>query len=154
MSGIKENDFIASGLIVILVLCQKFIGTKIRIHGADAIHKHVWTTIFIINRDMRHDPLMQIFHELLTMGMTLQCAEYLIARIGLLLFFLEQILQHGVELEKLLSIEVVTELFKQVEREHIHIIRRTDKVLFELLYLLTDILFLLCLILVDEEIIE
>lgn len=93
---------------------------------------------------MRHDPLMQIFHELLTMGMTLQCAEYLIARIGLLLFFLEQILQHGVELEKLLSIEVVTELFKQVEREHIHIIRRTDKVLFELLYLLTDIIFLLC----------
>ena len=56
--------------------------------------------------------------------------------------------------QKLLLVEKVAKLLKQIQRKHIHVVDRANEIRLELLYLPTDVILLLCRILVDEEVIE
>ena len=56
--------------------------------------------------------------------------------------------------QELLLVEEIAELIKQIKRKHIHIVDGANEVRLELLYLLTNVILLLCRILVDEEVVE
>ena len=56
--------------------------------------------------------------------------------------------------QELLLVEEIAELIKQIKRKHIHIVDGANEVRLELLYLLTNVILLLCRVLVDEEVVE
>lgn len=73
MSGIKDNNFIFAGLVIILIEGKKLINSQIWEHTAYAIQEHVWTAIFVLDSDMIDDTLMNVLHKLWRMGIACQC---------------------------------------------------------------------------------
>ena len=55
---------------------------------------------------------------------------------------------------ELLSIQEVAELLEEIHRQNIDIVDGTDELLLELLYLLPNLIFFLCRILIHKEIVE
>ena len=57
-------------------------------------------------------------------------------------------------LQEFLLVEEIAEFLKEIQAEHVHIVDGTYQVGLKLLYLATDVILLLCRVLVDEEVIK
>ena len=88
------------------------------------------------------------------MGITGQRVLGVLCLGRIVLLFLQLVFQHGWMTQELLLVEKVAKLLKQIQRKYIHIVDRANEIRLELLYLATDVILLLCRILVDEEVIE
>jgi len=154
MTRVKHDNLVFTRVVVVLIKSQQLIDTKIWEHTAHAIDEHVWATILIFDADMVDDTLMKELHKLRAMCITSQCVLCVLClrRVGL--FFLQLVFQHTGVLQELLLVEEIAEFLKQIQRQHVHIVDRTNQVRFKLLYLTADVVLLLSRVLVDEEVVK
>ena len=154
MTWVEDDNLILPGIVVVLIEGKKLINSQIWEHTAYAIQENVWTTVLILDGDMVDDTLMNVLHELWRMGITGQRVLGVLCLGRIVLLFLQLVFQHGRMTQELLLVEKVAKLLKQIQRKYIHIVDRANEIRLKLLYLATDVILLLCRILVDEEVIE
>ena len=56
--------------------------------------------------------------------------------------------------QEFLLVKEVTKFLKEIQAKNIHIVDWADKICLEFLYLTTNVVFLICWILVDKEVVE
>ena len=154
MTWVEDDNLVLPGIVVVLIEGKKLVDSQIWKHAADAIQENVWTTVLILNGNMVNDTLMNVLHELWRMGITGQCVLGILCLGRIVQLFLQLVFQHGRMTQELFLVEKFTKLLKQIQRKYIHIVDRANEIRLELLYLPTDVILLLCRILVDEEVIE
>ena len=118
------------------------------------MNKDIRTAIIILDTYMVNDALMDKLHKLWAMCITRQRILGVLCFRGVCLFFLQLILQHAGMLQELLLVKELAELVKEIQRQHIDIVNGANEICLELLNLPTDIILLLCWVLIDEEVIE
>lgn len=154
MTWVEDDNLVLPGIVVVLIEGKKLVDSQIGKHTADAIQENVWTAVLILDGDMVDDTPVNVLHELWRMGITGQCVLGVLCLGRIVLLFIQLVFQHGWMAQELLLVEKVAKLLKQIQRKHIHIVDRANEISLELLYLPTDVILLLCRILVDEEVIE
>lgn len=154
MTWVEDDNLILPSLVVVLIEGKKLVDSQIGEHTAYAIQENVWTAVLILDGDMVDDTPVNVLHELRRMGITGQRVLGVLRLGRIVLLFLQLVFQHGRMTQELLLVEKVAKLLKQIQRKHIHIVDRANEIRLELLYLPTDVILLLCRILVDEEVIE
>ena len=154
MTRIKHDNLIAACVVVILIESQQLIDTKIWEHTTYAIEKDVRATILILNIHMVEDALMQELHKLRTVCITGHRILGVLSLRGVSLFLFQLVFQHTRMLQEFLLVEEIAEFLKEIQAKHVHIVDRSNNILLELLYLTVDVVFLICRLLVDEEVVE
>ena len=154
MTWVEDDNLILPSLVVVLIEGKKLVDSQIWEHTAYAIQENVWTTVLILDGNMVDDTLMNVLHELRRMGITGQRVLGVLCLGWSVLLFLQLVFQHRWMTQELFLVEKVTKLLKQIQRKHIHIVDRANEIRLELLYLPTDVILLLCRILVNEEVVE
>lgn len=132
MTRIEDDNLILPSIVVILVEGKKLVDSQIWEHAADAIQENVGTAVLILDGDMVDDTLMNVLHELRRMGITGQRVLGVLCLGRIVLLFLQLVFQHGRMTQKLLLVEKVAKLLKQIQRKYIHIVDRANEIRLEL----------------------
>ena len=154
MTRIKHNNLIAARVVAVLIEGQQLIDTKIWEHAAYTIEEDVGTTIFILNIHMVKNALMQKLHKLWAVCITGQRVLGVLSLRGISLFLLQLVFQHTWVLQEFLLVEEIAEFLKEIQAKNVHIVDRTNEICLKLLNLVTDVILLICRVLVDEEVVE
>ncbi len=149
---IEYNELVFIGLIELLVVGEEGVGAEVGEDVANAINEHVRPVVFIVLTDVLQYALMDVFVELLAIGLHYQHLGHSVW-IGFL-HVQKEFHQRGVLLAKTLRGEKITELIEQVKGQCVHVRRRANQVLAERLDLVPHVVFLLCFIREDEEVVK
>ena len=69
LTRVEHDNFVSAGLVVLLVICEEYIGAQIGKHIANAINKYIRTLHFVDYADMIHHTLVYVFIKLLAVGL-------------------------------------------------------------------------------------
>ena len=154
LAGIKDNNLVFVGLVVVFVKSQEFVDPEIGEHGSDAVQEDIGPLVLVFLGNMMLDPMVDVFQEILMMGVARQGILNVGSLSRVVFFLFQKVAEHGRIVQELLLVQEGAKFLKKIQHQHIHVIERAYQVGLELLYLLPDTVFVLGRVLEKVKVVE